>query len=115
MDPMIIGQVMYRTASYPHSVYSPWMPREGNAATFSVETISTTDASSYNFTIQHKNLADADSAATDLVSATAFTSGVKSVNGSGAKELVRYQVTTVDAVNSDMLTFRYLPPQWETN
>ncbi len=110
MDPMIIGAAVPFVDSTLFHLYSAWIPRQGNAVRLGVEAFT----SEYvKLTVQTKNREDTESDVADLGNATG-TSTV-TVRVTGAKELVRYKVTTNPNLEMYATTefIRLLDPQWE--
>lgn len=110
MDPMIIGATVPFISGTLFDLYSAWMPRHGNAVRLAVEVFT---AENVKLTVQSKNREDTEADVVDL--GNAMSTGTVSVRVTGAKELVRYKVTTNPGQElwnaTDLL--RLLDPQWE--
>ena len=116
---MILGQTM-PCQEGGVTMYSAWIARRGNAATFVCETIGVSSKDlAFDVSVQHKNEGDDDSAATAAASfATIDAVGTTTVRFAGLKELVRFQYVAASdgpVPEDDWVHFRMLNPNWETN
>ena len=113
---VVIGTTLSHQSSGTY--YSPWFPRQGNAATFSLELIAQSSASiGITVTVETKNQDEKDSSA-DPVTGTLQTDdiGVVSLRFEGFLELVRFKyVVKGGATLEDWGHFQMLNPSWETN
>lgn len=105
---MIIGQTVF-AGSY----LSPWFPRQGDSAVFAAEVLARDASATLTVTVQHKNKAEADSAALSA----GVTNGINTVSvgtalGTQLKELVRFSYVVS---GSNWVHFRVLPPAWRMN
>ena len=108
---MIIGQTVFAAGSY----YSPWFPRQGDAATFACESIAVNGAT-LAITVQHKNMDTADSGATTAGTFSSITTATTTTQRVTALlELVRFKYVLTGADNTKWIHFRMLSPSWETN
>lgn len=112
---MIIGQTVF-SGTY----FSPWFPRQGDAALFSGEVVAAGGAT-LTLGIQTKNREDPDqntitTASTGTIaSTTGLGAGVVgTVTGTGLKELVRFAYVSV-GTTTQWVHFRVLPPAWRMN
>jgi hypothetical protein len=107
------------------AVTSPWFDRRGDSALFTIDVsnmsiIAPTSEPQLTVSIETKNTEDLDSAATPVTSMVIGGSGISQVQGTGLKELVRYQYVLTD-VGSDPIArtffviFRMLDPEWFSN
>lgn len=114
--------------AFATDVFTPWFPREGDAATFYLEILSI--AASYSggnstptvrLEVHTKNSEDADAPGSQSVAnSSASTTGLVSARASSLKELVRLKFRLSDLGSSiSARTFqaviRPLQPAWETN
>lgn len=116
---MIIGQTIFAG-----TFFSPWFPRQGDAAVFSGEVIAFNGASTLSIFVQTKNLEETDTQAGTLTSgsmvwdatsiAVKTTGGGTPVAASGAKELVRFKYV-LSAASGYWAHLRVLPPAWQQN
>lgn len=116
---MILGQSMPCKGG-GIAMYSAWLPRQGNSATFVCHVIGASSANLvFDVTVQHKNLGDDDSGATGAGSfSTISSTGTYTLHVSGLKELVRFQYvadSAIPAAFEDWVHFRMLNPNWESN
>ena len=109
---MIIGQTIFKSAT---SYYSPWFPRQGDAATFAAQSVAISATGTLKVVIETKNLEDVDTAAVALGTITLSTTTPGTVRVSGLKELVRFRYDMTGSASTDWSHFRVLPPAWEAN
>jgi len=104
---MLFGQTTDGT-----EVYSPWFPRQGDNARFTLEVVAVSSAT-LKVEVFTKNSEDAgDGTIVSGVSATSTTVERKVFEAEGGlEELVRYKFTVTDAVTKWVL-FRMLRPVW---
>ena len=109
---MIIGTTLLKGVTG----YTPWFPREGNAATFVFDIIGISDDASVTVSIMHKDYENDDSAEALVVAFAGVNKrGVYTERGSGVKQLLRCEVAVSGAYNYDWIHFRMLRPSWERN
>ncbi|MGE0143188.1 MAG: hypothetical protein AB7I19_14270 [Planctomycetota bacterium] len=113
----LIGQSVVGDDQLPSATYySPWFSRAADAATFFLQLMHVSTNGQVLVTIEHKNIADADSSAS-----TAGTFSLASSVGtiakavSGLKELVRIKYAVAASSGSAWLHLRMLPPMWQPN
>lgn len=116
---MIIGQTVVMGSN---NYYSPWFPRQGDSAVFSVQLFATgpSFAGSLNVFMETKNNDQADSAAGTATNGTFSMSGTTpGVFGtalvSSLSELVRFKFVPNGTTAGTYMHFRILPPAWEAN
>lgn len=107
---MIIGVTIHNGLT----AYSPWFPRQGDAATFAAECIGVSGATN-TITVQTKNMDEADSAATGSSTIALSSAGTSTVRVASLKELVRFKYVVTGTNSYDWIHFRVLAPSWETN
>ena len=115
---MIIGETICAVNAAATTVYSPWFPRQGNAATFVLEVIAEANSAKVEVTVQTKNSEDADPGTS--AAGTSFSqsgAGTKKNRNYNFKELVRFKVEVSTTVIGTVAWahFRMLNPAWETN
>jgi hypothetical protein len=97
------------------SYYSPWFPRQGNAAMFAAECIAHGNSGSLQFAVQTKNKEEVDASATVLGSSAWMDTGViATYSATGLLELVRFAYK-VGPHETGWVHFRMLPPAWQMN
>jgi hypothetical protein len=113
---MIIGQTLMGSSS---NYFSPWFPRQGDAAVFSAQIIAISGTSTLTVVVETKNTTETDASASQPAngtfsgtSASVITSGSTAV--SGLDELVRFKYTVNNAASA-FCHFRVLPPAWQRN
>jgi hypothetical protein len=123
---MIIGDTIFWTIEEQATtltVYSPWMPRMGNAVVASVEVIDFVGTDpKLTSVLETKNSEETDSSAGAATGSaiTQVSAGVSSSRFSSLKELVRFKFTLGQADEpspGDQVAahFRSLNLAWETN
>lgn len=114
---VVIGTTLHFQSAGTY--YSPWFPRQGNAATFALELIAQSAANiGITVTVWTKNQEDKDSSATQITTSTLEKAsvGVASAYFKGFKELVRFKYVVKNGTASgDWATYQMLNPSWETN
>jgi hypothetical protein len=115
---MIIGQTIAAEDSTGTTVYTPWMPRQGENCTSTVDVIAIAGAAQVTVVLEHKN-SDEPGAGTANGTTTVTTSPqVKSfLNSSACEELVRYKITVNRASGTGLIYahLRMLAPSWESS
>ena len=120
MAERVIGDTVFEGADSSttpkSSLYSPWFPRGGDAAVFTLEVISI-NGLTLTWVVETKNSEDANSAASTVGSAvTATTTGLKyTATLTGFEELVRFRYDTGSSASMDWVHFRALNPSWAYN
>ena len=112
---MIIGVTIHNGLT----AYSPWFPRQGNAATFAMEVIGISGAT-LTVTVHTKNTEDADNSGTQAATGGSFSAVTTAPQqpvkrNYDLKELVRFQYVVTGSNAYDWVHFRMLPPAWEKN
>lgn len=107
---MFQAQLLATNGVDPVEIFSPWFPKNGDKARFSVEIVATTGSpfSVDIFTKDSETVGGGSSAGTLLSAGTA--TGITTSEVSSLKELVRYQFTVQDA--QGWVLFRTLSPVW---
>lgn len=97
-------------------ILSPWMPRQADNATFTIETLQDGGAG-LEVGILTKNSEDAGDGGTPVGSAiTAGASGTVDETYTGLlKEMVRYQFTISGSAGGEFILFRMLSPIWRNS
>jgi hypothetical protein len=101
-----------------YKVFSPWFPRQGDNATFTIETVEQNGNPTLSVSAFTKNSEDAGdgSDADGGTSLTASTTAGERDSDTWAqkfKELVRYEFTiTTSSGSGEWILFRMLPPVW---
>jgi len=108
---MIIGQTVF---GFTGTYYSPWFPRQGDAAVFAAEVIANGVSGSLMFQIESKNREQTDAAGSVVGSSVLFSSGIGTFSGSGLLELVRFGYR-INPAGTGWVHFRVLPPAWRMN
>jgi hypothetical protein len=113
----LIGQSVVGDDNLPAAVYySPWFSRGSDAATFFLQLLHVSTNGQVIVTIEHKNLADPDSAASTAATfSTASAVGTFDKAASGLKELIRFKYSVSATSGSAWLHLRALPPIWQPN
>ncbi len=113
----LIGQTVVGDDQLPAATYySPWFSRGSDAATFFLQTLHVSTNGQVIVTIEHKNMADADSAASTAATfSTASAVGTIGMAATGLKELVRFKYAVSASSGSAWLHIRMLPPMWQPN
>jgi len=114
---LVLGVTLHAQPSAGAIYYSPWFPRQGNAATFSCE-VTEINGATLTITIETKNEEDADNdvqASADFSGISSATSDPATKRMSDLRELVRFKYKVVGVANTDWVHFRMLNPVWETN
>ena len=132
---MIIGQVLTSNSADPGiTYYSPWFPKQGNSATFAVDIIAVGDLDEMTIQAQTKKAEDDDNEGGGTPSVTSVGGAVtvvgttgnnpatwqagNNIDGSGFKDLVRFQYVVKQAASPTHLCFvhlRVLNPSWLTD
>jgi hypothetical protein len=98
-------------------VYSPWFPRGGDNARFTLEIVAVGNVSgsvALQVDIYHKNSEDTGDGGvhtSNLFSGLTSAAGRSTQEVEALKELVRYRYVVKDG-SSDWVLFRMLPPVW---
>ncbi|MFO1052760.1 MAG: hypothetical protein U1F36_11145 [Planctomycetota bacterium] len=113
----LIGQTMLGDDNLPAATYySPWFPRQSDAATFFLQTLFVSTNGQVIVTIQHKNQTDPDSAATTAGTfSTASSVGTIEKAVSGLQELIRFKYAVAATSGTAWLHTRMMPPMWQPN
>jgi len=114
MDPMIIGTTVPFLNGATFTVYSVWMPSQGDVVRLTVELIDGVDT---KLVVQTKNMEDTDASASDLANVQADSNPL-TVRATGVKELVRCKLIVnpvPEVFGFDTGHLRCLDPQWEFN
>lgn len=111
----ILGQSVVGIEDPPFAVYTgPWFSRQADAATFVAQTLHIGTNCRLVVTVEHKNIEDADSAATTVATfATISTVGSTVQAATGLKELVRFVYTVSSNSGTDWVHYRMLAPIWQ--
>lgn len=91
-------------------IFSPPFPRGGQDVNASIEVLRV-DGLTLTVTLQHKNLEDT-TWATLVGFAAMTTTGVKSANATGCKEMLRYKYAPSGSNAYDSIDINCLAPQW---
>lgn len=113
----LIGQTVVGDDSLPAATYySPWFSRLADAATFLLQLLHVSTNGQVIVSIEHKNLADPDSAATTAATfSTASAVGTFEKAASGLKELIRFKYAVSASSGSAWIHQRVLSPIWQPN
>jgi hypothetical protein len=106
------AQLLYGAAGRGLQIYSPWFPRRGDNAMFTIDFVG--GAATIAVEVFSKDVADAGDGTQVTGSFTASSSTSppqKSGSFSGLKDLVRYRYTVTDA-STKFALFRMLAPVW---
>ena len=111
---MIIGDTLLANAN---KYYGPWLPGEGNAATFAIETIANGASTTFAVDVQTKNRDEPDpGSGTTIGSFEAITgTGTSDLHATGVKQLVRLQYAVSGAGSFRFVHFRVASVAWEAN
>ena len=114
MDAYIIGEMLFEGLT----VYTPWMPRQGNSGVFAVEILGISGVT-MTVTLETKKHADTDEAANISEPGTISsitTTGVKtSAVLSNFKDVFRLKISTGATPSLDWVFLRILAPSWQAN
>ena len=93
------------------------MPRGGDSAVFTLQVMGLSSSITMTWTVETKNVEDADSSASTVGSAvTVNASGLHyTATLTGFKELVRFRYDTGSTGSMDWIHFRALEPSWQSN
>ncbi len=95
------------------STRTPWFPRAADNAVFTFELISNPDSSTLTVTVLHKNHDDTGNGTTATGTFTQIaTSGFYSLELSGLKEQVRFEVAATGGDVHGAVLYRILAPTW---
>lgn len=113
----LIGQTVLGDDNLPAATYySPWFPRQSDAATFFLQTLFVSTNGQVIVTIQNKNETDADSSATTAATfSTASSVGTIEKAASSLKELIRFKYAVSASSGTAWLHIRMMPPMWQPN
>ena len=98
--------------------YTPWMPVDGNVATFGVEITGGSGGLTVTWGVETRSYADPT--VTSIISGETISSlgtvGTKTSSASSAKELVRYKFSTTSSAGvTAYVMIRALQPSWNTD
>ena len=122
---MLIGKSISASYENPTEVWTPWVPRQGDAMTSTAELIAFSgEDANLTFDVYHKNSEDTgNGAAATTTGANAFGTPIGSIPATtnfrttGLKEIVRYRITlqyTGETSGAVVYAhFRLLNPSWE--
>lgn len=130
---MLLGQLLDGSKSKTVTYFSPWFPRNGNAAVFTCQVFDGVGLSGgsdvFRITVQTKNEEDSDKSSSAVLNGgpitismtplaeTSFHAGGNFSSGAGFLELVRFKYELVNSTGTSdpWVHFRILAPNWVRN
>ncbi|MEZ6195167.1 MAG: hypothetical protein R3F20_05475 [Planctomycetota bacterium] len=109
---MFQAQFLMNTATTSIIVYGPWMPRQGDNITFTLDLVGAKLTGNFVVELVTKNSEDTGAGTLSGVTAVKSTAGQIDATARGVEELVRYRYTFSEAAAGDWALFRMLDPIW---